>query len=101
VHILVEPLGAHGIGKIVGAWKSVSARAIFGGSATAPDRTPKKRHVWQEDYWDRFIRNEGHYTATVDYIHNNPVKAGLCARPEDWPWSSIHGTQASGWPASQ
>jgi putative transposase len=109
VHILVEPLGAHGIGKIVGAWKSVSARAIFGASATAPGRTlrerateggraPKKRHVWQEDYWDRFIRNEGHYTATVDYIHNNPVKAGLCARPEDWPWSSIHGS-AGRWPA--
>jgi hypothetical protein len=23
------------------------------------------------------------------YIHRNPVKAGLCARPEDWDWSSF------------
>jgi putative transposase len=24
------------------------------------------------------------------YVELNPVRAGLCARPEDWPWSSIH-----------
>jgi hypothetical protein len=23
------------------------------------------------------------------YIHRNPVRAGLVARPEDWPWSSL------------
>jgi len=23
------------------------------------------------------------------YIHRNPVKAGLCERPEDWEWSSF------------
>ncbi len=26
--------------------------------------------------------------AIVEYIHNNPVRAGICANPEDWPWSS-------------
>ena len=25
--------------------------------------------------------------AMVDYIHANPVRRGLCARPEDWRWS--------------
>ncbi len=25
----------------------------------------------------------------LDYIHNNPVRRGLVARPEDWPWSSF------------
>jgi putative transposase len=24
----------------------------------------------------------------IVYIHGNPVKRGLVARPEDWPWSS-------------
>ena len=26
--------------------------------------------------------------ALIDYIHNNPVRRGLCAKPEGWLWSS-------------
>ena len=40
------------------------------------------------EYWDRFIRDDDHLRATIDYIHRNPVKAGLCREPRDWPWSS-------------
>ena len=29
------------------------------------------------------------YNDKVEYIHLNPVKAGLVQRPEDWPWSSV------------
>jgi REP element-mobilizing transposase RayT len=43
---------------------------------------------WHPDYSDRYIRNQEHYQDEVAYIENNPMKAGLCARPEDWPWSS-------------
>jgi putative transposase len=24
----------------------------------------------------------------IEYLHNNPVKRGICAKPEDWIWSS-------------
>ena len=30
------------------------------------------------------------YSEKVEYIHLNPVKAGLVSRAEDWPWSSVH-----------
>ena len=30
------------------------------------------------------------YHEKVEYIHVNPVKAGLVSRPEDWLWSSVH-----------
>ena len=43
---------------------------------------------WMEDYFDRFIRNRENYRNTIRYIENNPVKAGLCAKPGDWPFSS-------------
>ena len=43
---------------------------------------------WLEDYFDRYIRNAEHFRRTVQYIENNPVKAGLCEKPEDWPFSS-------------
>jgi REP element-mobilizing transposase RayT len=45
-------------------------------------------HFWMVDYFDRYIRNSKHFAATVRYIEYNPVKARLCKRPEDWPFSS-------------
>ena len=48
----------------------------------------RKGQFWIEDYFDRYIRDEEHFQQTVDYIEMNPVKARLCARPEDWPFSS-------------
>jgi len=56
-----------------------------------PDIDPKTaalKPVWHREFWDRYIRDEEHYQDTVDYIHNNPVKAGLSKSPEAWPWSS-------------
>ncbi|HET9787849.1 MAG TPA: transposase [Pyrinomonadaceae bacterium] len=43
---------------------------------------------WMDEYYDRYIRNPEHFRNTVAYIENNPVKAGLCAKPSDWPFSS-------------
>ncbi|MBN2643301.1 MAG: hypothetical protein JXR78_16740, partial [Victivallales bacterium] len=39
-------------------------------------------------YWDRFIRNEQHLMSVIEYIHNNPVKAGFCNVAGQWRWSS-------------
>ena len=44
--------------------------------------------LWQRDYWDRYIRNDRHLATVIDYIEQNPVVAGLCDRPVDWPWGS-------------
>jgi REP element-mobilizing transposase RayT len=43
---------------------------------------------WREEYFDRYIRNEEHFWNTFRYIENNPVRAGLCREPSDWPFSS-------------
>jgi hypothetical protein len=43
---------------------------------------------WMLEYFDRYIRNAKHYQKTVEYIENNPAKARLCARPEDYRFSS-------------
>lgn len=37
----------------------------------------KKGTLWNDENWDRFIRNEEHYSNTYYYIVNNPTKAGL------------------------
>ncbi len=50
----------------------------------------RERGVWQRRFWERQLRDERDLAAHVDYIHMNPVKRGLVARPSDWPHSSIH-----------
>ena len=46
--------------------------------------------VWQHQFWDRFVRNERELANQLDYMHLNPVRKGLVARPEDWRWSSYN-----------
>ena len=46
---------------------------------------------WQPRFFDRALRTVGEYCEKVEYIHLNPVRAGLVKHAEDWPWSSAHG----------
>jgi len=46
-------------------------------------------HFWQKRYYDFNIRNYPQFVEKLRYIHRNPVKAGLCERPEDWEWNSF------------
>ena len=87
VHVLFQPLQGWTMAKIVASWKSYTGRRLAPMLPPAPSQVPVRR-VWQREYWDRFIRNEPHFDAAREYIHNNPVKAGLVARSEDWEWSS-------------
>ncbi len=60
-------------------WKSVSARNLL-------RRFAGKSPFWQEDYFDRYLRTEETYSEKWFYVEANPVRAGLVARPEDWPF---------------
>ena len=46
-------------------------------------------HFWQKRYYDFNIRNYLQFVEKLRYVHRNPVKRGLCERPEDWEWSSF------------
>jgi type I restriction enzyme R subunit len=73
VHVLFRPFGEHRLPDILHSWKSFSAKAInkvLGHTGS----------VWQEDDWDRLIRNERHLDAVNRYISENPTKAGLSQR---------------------
>lgn len=60
-------------------WKSLSARRLkAAGKIIAP--------LWQRDYFDRFLRSTESYAEKWDYVANNPVRAGFCGTPTEWPW---------------
>ena len=44
--------------------------------------------LWQRRFFDRALRTVREYGEKVDYIQQNPVRAGLVRRTVDWPWSS-------------
>ena len=44
----------------------------------------------QPRFFDRALRTVKEYNEKVEYIHVNPVRAGLVSRPEDWRWSSYN-----------
>ena len=87
VHVLIETRPGHPLDAVVHSWKSVTAHAILKTLATAGE-TPTLPALWQREYFDRFIRDERHLQAVIDYIDNNPVKAGLVAHAGDWPFGS-------------
>jgi len=81
VHVLAELVAGHRLPDIVHSWKSFTAKEA--------NRTlGRNGHFWQEEYFDRYIRDETHLARALDYIHENPVKAGLVSRSEDWPFGS-------------
>jgi REP element-mobilizing transposase RayT len=49
-------------------------------------------HVQFDRYGARRIHDDEEFLGCYSYVVNNPVEAGLCDEPEDWPWSSHAGT---------
>jgi REP element-mobilizing transposase RayT len=81
VHAMAETREDWPLASIVHSWKSYTAHranSILGRSGD----------FWFREYFDRFIRDDRHFTNAVRYIEMNPVKAGLVGRAEEWRWSS-------------
>ena len=45
------------------------------------------RKVWYNCF-ERFIKSERHFWASLNYVHHNPVHHGYVKHWQDWPWSS-------------
>ncbi|MGH9358753.1 MAG: REP-associated tyrosine transposase [Terriglobia bacterium] len=44
--------------------------------------------LWQGRFFDCALRTVKEYNERVEYLHWNPVRAGLASRAEEWKWSS-------------
>jgi len=46
---------------------------------------------WQKGFFDHLLRSGESYSQKWDYVRANPVRVGLAAIPEDWPYAGeIH-----------
>jgi len=51
-------------------------------------KTDSRHQVWQEGFHPQQIYSEDVLRQKAEYLHHNPVRAGLVERPEDWFYSS-------------
>jgi REP element-mobilizing transposase RayT len=80
LHALIEVWRVP-MGQIIQSWKGYTSKE-------ANKILSRAGKFWEDDYFDRFIRDEDHLRRVVHYIENNPVKASLAKCSEAWPWSS-------------
>ena len=80
VHLLMTPLVE--VSKVMQSLKRFTARE--GNRILGLTGKP----FWQDESYDRLVRNETEFERIADYVAWNPVKAGLVATPEAFPWSS-------------
>jgi len=77
IHLMVSFPDLPSFSGVIGSWKHWLSR---------------KHHItWQENFFDHRIRKEESFAEKADYILQNPVRAGLIAKAEDWPYLWIAG----------
>jgi REP element-mobilizing transposase RayT len=63
---------------------------IKGGSARKANQIlGRTGPFWEVENFDHYVRNEAEFNRIVRYVLNNPVKAGLVSRWQDWPGSFL------------
>jgi putative transposase len=58
-------------------WKSKASRVWL---------HPKEQPIWQKSFWDTQLRKGDSYADKWEYVRQNPVRAGLCGDPDEWPF---------------
>ncbi len=91
VHVLLKPVWK--LHKVMQGIKGFTAHEING------LQDARGRVFWQDESFDHWVRDEEEMARIIHYIENNPVAAGLCARPDDWLWSSAR--FRARWPVGQ
>ena len=101
LHLLIWPYGEATISEIIRDFKTFTAKRIIKqaevekqqdlliASKKAGAETGRSNNkVWQDDFWDKVIYTEKYLRQKLNYIHRNPVRAGLVNDVGLYPYSS-------------
>jgi len=83
IHLLIKPEEGTNLSAIMHWIKTLSAKRwnfIHGSND----------HMWGHRYFARAIKDQQEFETIMEYIDQNPVKAGLVASPEDWLGGARH-----------
>jgi putative transposase len=77
VHLFVAfPMTGLTLSEWIGALKTVLGKALL--------RLGMQKPHWHEGFFDHVLRSAESYAQKWDYVRMNPVRAGLCDKPEQW-----------------
>jgi len=79
VHLFVTGPDDFELGRWVGTLKQFLAKSIVRGKTTGP--------LWQRGFFDHVLRSKESYEEKWNYVRDNPVRAGLVANAEAWPYA--------------
>ena len=87
VHMIIAPLAAengenHSMALILQRIKGSSARQ-------ANLILSRSGAFWQHESYDHVVRSEDELGRVLQYIVDNPLKAGLVQHAADWPWTYV------------
>ena len=100
-HLMIWPQGKATISEIMRDYKKFTSGRIMRQADVEGNRewlaafcqagqiTGRSDHkVWQDDFWDENVYTERFLRQKLNYMHRNPVRAGLVDQPEQYPYSS-------------
>ena len=65
-------------------------RVSVGYASWHNNRYGRVGHLFQNRYLSEPVESEGYLVHVLRYIHQNPLKANMVKKPEDYPWSSYN-----------
>ena len=76
VHLFAAPMRhrEESLADLMRAWKSCVTLRL------------KRGQIWQTSFFDHLLRSDESAEQKWEYVRQNPVRAGLCERPEDYVW---------------
>jgi REP element-mobilizing transposase RayT len=75
VHVVFQTLVGNTLARILHSWKSYTAKQ-------ANQILNRSAEFWQREYYDRLVRDTAEFHRAVQYVIDNPKRAGL----KNWPW---------------
>ena len=86
IHLLLGFRDIRVLSKCIQSFKSITSRQIK--QFEIQDLADNDYKFWKPRFDDLIIHSEKQLKIKIDYIHNNPVKAGLVESAADWLYSS-------------
>jgi putative transposase len=91
VHVVFKPMiSATGVQPLASIMHSLKRNTAKNANAMLQ----RLGAFWEHENFDHYIRNEAEWERIVNYVLENPVKAGLARSWQEWPWSYVRSGSA-------
>jgi len=85
LHLLTKPMVCHSKDCFLEAWRRFKQRS----GVSLNRKLGRSGRFWQPHWYDRWVRDENEYRRWLNYFRANPVKGGLSAQGDDYPYLRI------------